>query len=48
MIQAGVWLAAALQNKNSFALVGDFELGEKEKLLQQYPQWSESIKKFIR
>ncbi len=56
LIPKGCWFAAHVNEPGSFALVGcsvspgfdfeDIELGNREKLLKQFPQHSELIKKF--
>jgi uncharacterized protein len=56
VIYAGVWFAAEVEDKTSYSLVGctvapgfdysDFELGKREDLLKQFPQFKEIILKF--
>jgi predicted cupin superfamily sugar epimerase len=56
VVKAGIWLAAEIQNPNSFGLVGctvtpgfeyqDFTLGNKQSLIQKYDHLSEIINKF--
>ncbi len=56
VIKAGNWFCAEVNDKSSFALIGctvapgfdfsDFELGDKTKLLQLFPQHKEIIEKF--
>ncbi|MBI9073538.1 MAG: cupin domain-containing protein [Melioribacteraceae bacterium] len=58
IIEAESWFAAELTDKNSYSLLGcmvtpgfdfaDFELAEKEKLTEQFPQHNEIIAKFTR
>lgn len=55
VVRSGVWFAAELVNKNSFALVGctvfpgfeyeDFILANREKLIEKYPQHTKIIKR---
>lgn len=57
-VKGGIWFAAELAQKNSFALVGctvgpgfdfnDFELAKKEELLPEYPGQQELIKRLCR
>ena len=57
-IPHGTWFAAAVDEADSFALVGctvapgfhydDFELGEREKLIKSFPQHKEIIRRFTR
>lgn len=54
----GTWFAAEVKDKKSYSLVGcavypgfdfaDFEMGDKEKLIKQFPQHKELIDKFTR
>ncbi|MEZ4887760.1 MAG: cupin domain-containing protein [Chitinophagales bacterium] len=58
LIPAQTWFAAAVTTADSYALVGctlapafdfeDFELAEKQTLLQQYPQHSTWIERYVR
>ncbi len=57
-ITAGVWFAAKLRDSDSFALVGadvapgfdfvDFEMGEREALIADFPQHRRLIERFTR
>jgi hypothetical protein len=58
IIKSGSWFAASINNKNSYSLVGctvspgfdyrDWKLGDRKKLLQQYPQHNKIIKKYTK
>ena len=58
VIKKNSWFAAELKDKNSFSLIGctvspgfdfdDFELGSRESLLKQFPDYSEVIKKLTK
>jgi len=58
VVSAGLWFGAELPSKDGFALVScavapafdfnEFEMAKKEKLLQQYPQHTDIIKKLCR
>jgi predicted cupin superfamily sugar epimerase len=58
VIKRGYWFCAEVLNVNSFSLFGctvvpgfdfsDFELGDREELLQLYPQHEELVKKFTK
>src|SRR3990167_4589250 len=58
VVKAGVWFAAKVRDKNSFGLVGctvspgfeyhDFELAERNSLIEKYPSFKENIVKFTR
>lgn len=58
VIPAGVWFAATVDNPASYALVGctvapgfefdDFELGNREALIRQYPGHADIIKRLTR
>ncbi|MBN1998807.1 cupin domain-containing protein [candidate division KSB1 bacterium] len=55
LVPAGCWFGAAVDNKDTYTLVGcfvspgfdyqDYELAEREKLLAEYPQHREMIEK---
>ncbi|MFA3784140.1 cupin domain-containing protein [Melioribacteraceae bacterium 4301-Me] len=58
IIPKNTWFAAELTNKKLFALVGctvspgfdykDFEIGKREELINQYPNYKSIIKKFTK
>jgi len=58
IIPANVWFAAQLTTQNSFSLAGctvspgfdfdDFELADKDQLLQQFPQYANVISRFFK
>ena len=58
IIKSGCWFAASINNKNSYSLVGctvspgfdyrDWKLGDRKKLLEQYPQHKKIIKKYTK
>jgi predicted cupin superfamily sugar epimerase len=58
VVHAGCWFAAAPAKESNFSFVGctvwpgfdfaDFELAEKNKMLNQYPQYKELVEKFTR
>ena len=58
IIKRGSWFGAELKDKTSFALIGctvspgfdfqDFELGKREYLLKEYPEYREDILKLTR
>ncbi|MGE5684434.1 MAG: cupin domain-containing protein, partial [Nitrososphaerota archaeon] len=58
IIKSGCWFAVSINDKNSFSLVGctvspgfdyrDWKLGERKKLLEQYPQHNKIIKKYTK
>ena len=58
VVPYGVWFAAEVEDKTSFALVGctvspgfdfnDFELAERENLLRMFPNHSEVIRRFTK
>ena len=58
IVNSGSWFAGAVNDKSSYALVGctlspafdylDFELGERKKLIETYPQHRSIIEKFTR
>ncbi len=58
IIKKNTWFAAELIDKNSFALIGctvapgfefsDFELGKREQLVEQYPQYRNLIEQLIK
>ncbi len=58
IIKSNCWFAAEIIEKNLFALIGctvspgfdfeDFELGDRKKLINQYPQHEEIIKKLTK
>lgn len=58
IIKSNNWFAAELVERNSFSLIGctvspgfdfeDFELGDRNKLLKQFPQHKEIIKKLTK
>jgi len=57
-IQKGLWFAAEIEDKNSYALIGctvapgfeytDFELANKELLLEQFPSYKEIINRLTK
>jgi uncharacterized protein len=58
VIEKGIWFAAEVIDKDSYSLVSctvapgfdfnDFELGEREVLLRDYPEYSEEILRFTK
>ncbi len=58
VIREGTWFCAEVADKSSYSLIGctvspgfefeDFELGEREKLLKQFPAHEKIIKKFTK
>ena len=58
IIKKNTWFAAELIDKNSFALIGctvapgfefsDFELGKREQLVEQYPQYRNLIEQLTK
>ncbi len=58
MVPAGCWFASSVKNKNSYSLVGctvspgfdfnDFELAQRDKLSETFPEHSIIIKKLTR
>ncbi len=58
VIRAGCWFASHIRDEKSFALVGctvapgfdfdDFELGERDKLVEVYPQYRDVITRLTR
>lgn len=56
IIKSGCWFAASINDKKSYSLVGctvspgfdyrDWKLGDRKKLLEQYPQYAKLIKKY--
>jgi hypothetical protein len=58
LVKHNTWFAAGLKDKTAYGLFGcttspafdyeDFEMGNRETLLQQYPQHEELIKRFTR
>lgn len=58
IIKHGVWFAAEVEDKNSYALVGctvspgfdfaDFELAKQKDLCEKFPQHSDLIKRFTK
>ena len=58
IIKSGCWFAVSINNRNSFSLVGctvspgfdyrDWKLGDRKKLLEQYPQHNKIIKKYTK
>jgi uncharacterized protein len=58
VIQAGTWLAAALDNKRSYCLLGctvspgfdyrDWELGKRNELVRMYPQHRTLIERYTK
>ena len=56
IIKSGCWFAATVNDKKSYSLVGctvspgfdyrDWKLGDRKKLLKQYPQYEKLIKKY--
>jgi len=58
LLKAESWFAATVNDKSSFALVGcsvspgfdyrDFELGDRKKLIETYPQHRSIIEKFTK
>ena len=56
IIKSGCWFAATINDKKSYSLVGctvspgfdyrDWKLGDRKKLLEQYPQYGKLIKKY--
>lgn len=57
-VRAGSWFAATVNNKSSYALLGctvspgfdylDFELGDRKKLIEMYPQHQSTIERLTR
>ncbi len=57
-VRAGSWFAATVNNKSSYALLGctvspgfdylDFELGDRKKLIEMYPQHRSTIERLTR
>jgi predicted cupin superfamily sugar epimerase len=57
-VRAGSWFAATVNDISSYALIGctvspgfdylDFELGDRKKLIDRYPQHRSIIEKFTR
>ncbi|PKV52259.1 hypothetical protein ATE84_4368 [Aquimarina sp. MAR_2010_214] len=58
VVPAGCWFASSVKNENSYSLVGctvspgfdfdDFELGERKKLVQQFPKYEDVIIHYTR
>ena len=58
VVKAGCWFASHISDEKSFALVGctvapgfdfdDFELAERDKLVEAYPQYRDVITRFTR
>lgn len=58
IIKSGCWFAGSINNKNSYSLVGctvspgfdyrDWKLGDRKKLLEQFPQHKKIIKKYTK
>ena len=56
IIKSGCWFSASINDKKSYSLVGctvspgfdyrDWKLGDRKKLLEQYPQYGKLIKKY--
>jgi predicted cupin superfamily sugar epimerase len=57
-VRAGSWFAATVNDKSSYALLGctvspgfdylDFELGDRKKLIEMYPQHQSTIERLTR